>query len=56
MGDSSQPDVSRVDQVLTLSAMSDKISDVSLSDSEDGDSGANKLLHDLTTQASYSTV
>jgi hypothetical protein len=54
MGDILQADVSRVDQVLTLSAMSDEISDVSFSDSEDGDRKLRQqLLQDLTTQASY---
>ena len=56
MGDISQADVSRVDQVLTLSAMSNEISDVSFSDSEDGDRKCilrQQLLQDLTTQASY---
>jgi hypothetical protein len=37
-GESSQPDVSRVDQVLTLSAIADDMSDISLSDSDDDDS------------------
>ncbi len=41
-GDSSQPDMSRVDQVLTLSAMVDDISDISLSDSDDDDSHDSK--------------
>ena len=36
-GESSQPDVSRVDQVLILSLMADDISDVSLSSSSDSD-------------------
>ncbi len=54
MGDILQADVLRVDQVLTLSAMSDEISDVSFSDSEDGDRKLRQqLLQDLTTQASY---
>ena len=41
-GDSSQRDVSRVDQVLTLSAMADDISDISLSDSDDDSSHDSK--------------
>ncbi len=41
-GDSSQPDVTRVDQVLTLSAMADDISDISLSDSDDDGSHDSK--------------
>ena len=41
-GDSSQPHVSRVDQVLTLSAMADDISDISLSDSDDDSSHDSK--------------
>jgi hypothetical protein len=41
-GDSSQPHVSRVDQVLTVSAMADDISDISLSDSDDDSSHDSK--------------
>ncbi|KAL3811014.1 hypothetical protein ACHAXA_010275 [Cyclostephanos tholiformis] len=37
-GETWQPDVSRLDQVLTLSAMADDMSDISLSDSEADDS------------------